>query len=211
MGIRQGHLRFECDSAFLKVLLAMACAPAVASPQLSSGSLFKAHRALEGPTHCDSCHVGDRREREFRCLPCHSEIRRLLAANRGLHPSLMHAGPPDVQCVKCHSDHNGEDFVPIHWDVPLDEFDHRKTGYPLDGGHAHLKCSQCHNPDHIACCVNSRRNWTPPPTPPAPWRYSALRRRAPTARAPCTSRTTENISPCIPARSRLPARRAAAP
>ena len=150
MGIRQGDLRFGCDSAFLKVLLAMACAPAVASPQLSSGSLFKAHSALEGPTQCDRCHVGDRREREFRCLPCHSEIRSRLAANRGFHPSLMHEGPPDVQCVKCHSDHNGENFVPIHWDVPLDEFDHRKTGYPLDGGHAHLKCSQCHNPDHIA-------------------------------------------------------------
>ena len=128
----------------------MACAPAVAWPQLSSGSLFKAHRALEGPTHCDSCHIGDRRERKFLCLPCHSEIRQRLAANRGFHPSLMHEGPPDAQCVKCHSDHNGENFVPVHWDVPLDEFDHRKTGYPLDGGHAHLKCSQCHNPDHIA-------------------------------------------------------------
>jgi hypothetical protein len=33
--------------------------------------------------------------------------------------------------------------------VSLDEFDHRKTGYPLEGGHARLKCSQCHNPQSI--------------------------------------------------------------
>ena len=138
------------DTALLKVLLAVACVPAAAWPQSSTGSLLKAHHGLEGPTHCIDCHVGAGRDREFRCLPCHTEIRQRLVDNRGLHPSLMHQGPPDAQCVKCHSDHNGDDFDPIRWDVPLVEFDHRKTGYPLDGGHAHLKCSQCHNPERIA-------------------------------------------------------------
>ena len=56
----------------------------------------------------------------------------------------------DDQCGKCHSEHNGEKFVPIRWDVSLDEFDHRKTGYPLEGGHAGLKCDRCHNPGRIA-------------------------------------------------------------
>lgn len=56
----------------------------------------------------------------------------------------------DDQCGKCHSEHNGENFVPIRWDVSLDEFDHRKTGYPLEGGHMGLKCDRCHNPGRIA-------------------------------------------------------------
>ncbi len=127
----------------------MGCAPVAAWPQFSPGSLSKAHHALDGPTHCTSCHVGGGGERKFRCLSCHSEIRQRLAGNRGLHPSLLQKGQPDAQCAKCHSDHNGEDFVPIRWDVSLDEFDHRKTGYPLDGGHARLKCTQCHNPEGI--------------------------------------------------------------
>ncbi len=53
------------------------------------------------------------------------------------------------QCAKCHSEHNGENFVPIRWDVSLDEFDHRKTGYPLEGSHAGLKCLRCHTPERI--------------------------------------------------------------
>jgi hypothetical protein len=43
--------------------------------------------------------------------------------------------------------------VPIRWDVSLDEFDHRKTGYALEGKHAGMKCapkqcSGCHEDIH---------------------------------------------------------------
>jgi hypothetical protein len=55
----------------------------------------------------------------------------------------------DDACIKCHSEHNGKDFVPILWDVSRDEFDHRKAGYLLEGGHAHLECKRCHAPEHI--------------------------------------------------------------
>jgi hypothetical protein len=134
----------------LKVLLAMACVPGVVWPQFSPGALSKPHHALEGPTHCTSCHIGGGGERKFRCLSCHTEIRQRLADNRGLHPSLLQKGSPEAQCLKCHSEHNGENFVPIRWDMDLSEFDHRKTGYPLEGGHTRLKCTQCHNPESIA-------------------------------------------------------------
>ena len=123
--------------------------PAFTLAQFSPGPLSKAHAKLDGPTHCTSCHIGGGGERKLKCTGCHAEIRQRLAANQGLHPSLMGPSRRDDQCGKCHSEHNGEKFVPIRWDVSLDEFDHRKTGYPLEGGHAGLKCDRCHSPERI--------------------------------------------------------------
>ena len=117
--------------------------------QFSPGALSKAHAKLEGPTRCISCHIGGGGERKLRCTGCHTEIKQRLAANQGLHASMMGQNRRDDQCAKCHSEHNGAQFVPIRWDVSLDEFDHRKTGYPLEGGHAGLKCGRCHTPDRI--------------------------------------------------------------
>jgi len=131
-------------AAFLFCLL-----PVVAHAQFSPGPLSKAHSKLDGPTHCTSCHVAVGGGRKFKCTSCHVEIRQRLAANQGLHPALMGSTRHEEQCVKCHSDHNGEHFVPIRWDVSLDEFDHRKTGYPLEGNHAGLKCDRCHTPARV--------------------------------------------------------------
>lgn len=131
-------------------MLAITALLAVAAhAQFSPGALSKAHAKLDGPTHCTACHAAGGGDRKFRCTACHAEIRQSLAANRGLHPNLMGQGRKEEQCVKCHSDHNGENFVPIRWDVSLDEFDHRKTGYALDGGHVKLKCDRCHTPARI--------------------------------------------------------------
>jgi hypothetical protein len=123
--------------------------PAAGLCQFSPGALSRAHHALDGPTHCTSCHVAGGGQRKLRCLSCHTEIRRRLSEGRGLHPSLIGKGRAEDQCARCHSEHNGADFVPTRWDVSLDDFDHRKTGYPLEGGHAHLKCAVCHLPEHI--------------------------------------------------------------
>ena len=124
--------------------------PVIAWPQFSPGPLSKAHNSLKGPTQCTSCHIGAGGNRRFRCLACHTEIQRRLAARQGLHSNLPAADQRDDACYKCHSEHNGEDFVPIRWDVSLDEFDHRKTGYPLEGGHAGLECRRCHNAQHVS-------------------------------------------------------------
>jgi hypothetical protein len=137
------------------LLLALCFFPALAFAQFSPGTLSKAHTKLDGPTHCTSCHIGGGGDRKLKCTGCHLEIKQRLTANQGLHPALMdqvRMGQVrrDDQCAKCHSEHNGEKFVPIRWDVSLDEFDHRKTGYPLEGGHTGLKCASCHNPGRIA-------------------------------------------------------------
>lgn len=94
--------------------------------------------------------MGGAGNRKFKCTWCHTEIARRLTNKEGLHPVLMAHKTGDDACIKCHSEHNGRDFVPILWEVSLDQFDHRKTGYPLEGGHAHLECKRCHSPEHIA-------------------------------------------------------------
>jgi hypothetical protein len=52
-------------------------------------------------------------------------------------------------CVRCHLEHNGEDFNLIHWDRSEKNFDHRSTGYALEGKHAAVACEQCHTPAHM--------------------------------------------------------------
>ena len=118
--------------------------------QFSPGALSKAHHQFDGPTHCTNCHIGRGGSNKFRCSACHAEIAARLTEKRGLHPVLMVGKRGDDACVKCHSEHNGSDFVPILWEVSLEEFDHRKTGYPLVGGHMRLECKRCHTPQHIA-------------------------------------------------------------
>ncbi len=117
--------------------------------------MSRAHRSLNRPTQCTGCHVGAGGNRRFRCLYCHPEIRQRLEARRGLHSTLRADDQRDSGCYRCHSEHNGEDFVPIRWDVSLDEFDHGKTGYPLEGGHAGLACRRCHNAQHLPPAAHS--------------------------------------------------------
>ena len=58
--------------------------------------------------------------------------------------------PNGKDCVRCHLDHNGEKFPLIHWDPPLEKFDHKQTGYALEGKHAGLACQKCHMPAHVS-------------------------------------------------------------
>jgi hypothetical protein len=86
--------------------------------------------------------------RALKCLECHTEISSRLAAGRGFHATLRIPAGSSQDCARCHSDHNGLDFPLVKWEVK--NFDHRQTGYPLDGKHAGLACNQCHTSGHIA-------------------------------------------------------------
>jgi len=85
----------------------------------------------------------------LKCEQCHTEIGQEITENRGLHSKF----PNKIDCAKCHSEHNGEDFPLIHWEPSLKGFDHNQTGYPLQGKHAGLECSQCHTPAHLQASV----------------------------------------------------------
>jgi hypothetical protein len=117
--------------------------------QLSPGPLSKAHQSLSGTTQCTSCHTLRVGARELKCVECHVEIGQRLKEHRGLHATLVKNPADGQECAKCHSEHNGADFYLIHWDGPINSFDHRKAGYLLEGKHAQIECAKCHTPANI--------------------------------------------------------------
>ena len=116
--------------------------------QVSPGALSRAHHNLDGPTGCVRCHAVSPGSPTFLCLDCHREIASRLQQKRGLHPVFM--AQPKASCVRCHSEHNGENFSLLHWDPSPGKFDHSKTGFVLDGKHAGLSCAKCHNAGRIS-------------------------------------------------------------
>ena len=125
----------------------LACGPAQA--QISPGPLSKAHESLTGTTQCASCHLFGASTPTFKCLDCHKEIAGRLAAKHGYHAQLEMRNPNGKDCVRCHLDHNGVDFKLIHWEPSQKQFDHRLTGYKLEGKHAGIACEKCHAPAYM--------------------------------------------------------------
>jgi Cytochrome c7 and related cytochrome c len=116
--------------------------------QISPGPLSRAHQSLSGLTNCTTCHELSKGKPTFRCIECHREIGSRIAAHKGLHASFDIEPGSSQKCRRCHSEHNGEDFVLIKWDIKT--FDHKKTGYPLLGKHAGLACNKCHSAAHVS-------------------------------------------------------------
>jgi len=137
--LKRKHFRgIFCFLATISVLLQIG----VCRGQISPGPLSRAHQSLNGTANCTSCHqLG--RERTFKCLECHTEIAARIAAKKGLHARYNINPGSSQECARCHSEHNGEDFPLVKWDIKT--FDHGQTGYPLEGKHAGLSCSHCHS------------------------------------------------------------------
>lgn len=125
-----------------------------ASAQISPGPLSKAHISLDGATHCTDCHKRGGGEATLKCLECHTEIASRIAARRGLHASYHIAPGSNQDCARCHSEHNGRDFPLVKWDPK--SFNHKDTGYVLEGKHAGLACNKCHMPEKIPVADRSQ-------------------------------------------------------
>ncbi len=133
-------------------LLIVGIVPLFATPsysQISPGPLSKAHSSLNGTTQCNSCHVFGASTPTFKCLDCHKEIAESLANKHGYHFRIQMQNPNGKDCVRCHLEHNGNNFRLIHWEPSEKKFDHRLTGYNLDGKHAAVACEGCHSPAHM--------------------------------------------------------------
>ncbi|MEK7727300.1 MAG: hypothetical protein AAB354_02740 [candidate division KSB1 bacterium] len=122
-------------------------APALA--QISPGPLARAHTQLEGLTKCLSCHEVGHQTSNAKCLRCHVAIAQRLQSSRGFHaritlPTAKGAAEKAKLCATCHSDHHGVEFALIHWENGAANFDHRQTGYVLEGKHAQAQCRDCH-------------------------------------------------------------------
>lgn len=115
--------------------------------QISPGPLSRPHQSLNGSTNCASCHKFGG-QAALKCLDCHTEIANRLSAHKGLHSTYNIPNGSSQECARCHSEHNGEDFPLIKWNIKT--FNHKEAGYVLEGKHAGLECSKCHNPSHIS-------------------------------------------------------------
>src|ERR1700690_1914601 len=119
-----------------------------AAAQISPGPLSRAHQSMNGLTNCTTCHEVSTGQRTFKCLDCHTEIAWRIRARKGLHASYNLKTGSSLECVPCHSEHNGEDFTITKWERK--SFDHRETGWALEGKHTGLNCNQCHTPERVS-------------------------------------------------------------
>jgi class III cytochrome C family protein len=120
----------------------------VARSQISPGPLSRPHQYLDSATQCTACHKLGGGQAALKCLDCHDEIASRLRTGRGLHASYHISPGSSQECARCHSEHNGLDFPLIKWDVK--SFDHKQTGYALEGKHAGLACNRCHTAPHVS-------------------------------------------------------------
>jgi hypothetical protein len=146
-----GRLRGRAIRWGLPAARFLACCLAMSLPgsaQISPGPLSRPHESLNGAANCASCHKFGG-QAALKCLQCHTEIASRLAGHKGLHATYNI--PPNSnqeECARCHSEHNGENFPLIKWDIKT--FDHKQTGYVLEGKHAGLACNKCHIPSRIS-------------------------------------------------------------
>ena len=142
-----GELRREHFCSFcLMAVAATLSMSGVCRGQISPGQLSRSHEFLNGSANCTTCHkLG--REPTFKCLECHTEIASRVAAHQGLHARYNIKPGSSQNCIGCHSEHNGEDFPVVKWDIR--SFDHGQTGYALEGKHSTLSCAQCHSAARI--------------------------------------------------------------
>ncbi len=115
--------------------------PARAEAQISPGPLARAHEKLEGSLQCVTCHgAGGKTAMTAQCLSCHKEIAWLAQRQLGLH-----AKEGKQACASCHPDHAGRDFALVSWgEGGSKRFDHRRSGWPLEGKHGKVECADCH-------------------------------------------------------------------
>lgn len=126
---------------WLAILVVVGLASAAAAQGVSPGPLAKAHASLEGVDSCIKCHSGGDAISASRCLGCHRALGARIAANAGYHATT------GSDCSSCHPDHRGVGAALVKWPGgDRDRFDHKLAAYELVGGHAKVKCRDCHKP-----------------------------------------------------------------
>ncbi len=128
----------------IALVLLMGCFPLLQAPAqlVSPGKLSRFHKHLEGVKNCTKCHNFGKSSFRENCLDCHKEIRTHIKKATGFHYYTR-----KIECSRCHKEHHGRDFQIVRWDPK--KFDHKKTGFALEGRHAKVECRKCHNPNNI--------------------------------------------------------------
>ncbi len=124
----------------------------------SPGGLASVHQRvpeLAGRNDCSECHGGLFGTMRAACLECHEPIAAQLEDSSGLHGTL---GARAEQCGLCHSEHHGANAPLVHGQSfalagvgKIEEFDHARIGFAMDGAHLALACNECH--EHATTAV----------------------------------------------------------
>lgn len=123
--------------------------------QISPGELCEAHAHLEGMSNCTLCHVLGDKVTDQKCLDCHKEIKSRIDQKKGYHASSEIG---TKQCINCHSDHHGRKFDIVHFKT--ENFNHKLTGYALEGKHTEKKCEDCHKKENISDADIKKKKFT---------------------------------------------------
>ena len=117
---------------------------------VSPGPLASAHARYDDLAHCLDCHDAGRELSGRKCLACHSSLGARIRADRGYHATATRHGTA-LACRGCHSEHNGRPYRLVRWpdNSPQERFDHRTTGYALEGAHTRQRCEACHRPELV--------------------------------------------------------------
>ena len=127
----------------LLVFIVIAAWPKDAAAQwVSPGPLAKAHEDLDRSDRCDKCHAPGAGVLAQRCLACHAQVGGPPGGRDTWHYRVQ-VKASGKKCQDCHSDHRGRSYPLIRWTPPAD-FDHKATGFALEGAHAKSDCGECH-------------------------------------------------------------------
>ena len=112
----------------------------------SAGQAEVEHGALDDANRCNDCHAdGTKDIVEQKCLDCHDHRPRARGSTgKGFHASPLVKGK---RCQTCHTEHHGRGFDIMGWkNIPGGQkgFDHKLTGWKLNGKHATTDCDDCH-------------------------------------------------------------------
>ena len=120
------------------LLLSTSAAAQVFSP----GPLSSVHTQLEGLPNCKQCHgaAGGGHADDTACLACHKEIGTRRDKRVGFH-----ARNTGEACASCHREHRGLAASLIEFKPSERGFDHRQTGFVLEGEHKKNNCRACHD------------------------------------------------------------------
>jgi hypothetical protein len=133
-------------------LLAVSAVALVDARRTSPGPIAVVHARLDdfdGGDSCAQCHGGWFSNLTNSCLECHDVVKEQIDARHGIH------GIPATElaqnCGECHGDHHGATFALVN-DSAFKrigakneaEFDHNLVGFDMNGRHAEIACSECH-------------------------------------------------------------------
>ena len=127
----------------IAAVLAGALAPRKTGAQfLSPGKLSSDHASIDGDANCSECHSTGRRLDTNACLGCHDDLGTRIRRQEGLHGREYRG----QDCGRCHVEHLGRSATLVRWPGggPT-RFEHRQSGWALEGAHASVHCKDCHD------------------------------------------------------------------